>query len=140
MAFCVLVLGDRDFRDYARLRDALDAALVNRLPHVEIITAGGPGAAALAASYAAARGLPVLAITADFVRFHHQAIERQNAKLVELADAVIAFGEAFSRDTDELLARLRAKGVRVVIVGTARAGKPPPEPPAEKPRYGMLPD
>ena len=37
---------------YARLRDALDAALANRLPDVQIVTAGGPGVPALAASYA----------------------------------------------------------------------------------------
>ncbi len=136
MVFRVLVTGDRDFRDYTRLRDALDAALVNRLPHVEILTAGGPGAAALAASYAVARGLPVLPVVADFVRFPHQALERQVAKLDELADAVIAFG----CDTEELLARLKAKGVRVMIVRKTQPEKPPPEPHEEKPRYTQLPD
>ncbi len=76
----------------------------------------------------------------DFTRFPHDAIERQNAKLVELADATVAFGDALSRDIDELLARLQAKGVRVVVVATSRPRKPPPEPPEEKPRYMMLPD
>ncbi len=48
MVFRVLVAGGRGWVDYVRLRDS---ALVNRLPHVEIITAGGPGISALAASY-----------------------------------------------------------------------------------------
>ncbi len=43
MVFRVLIFGDRDFRGYAWLRDTLDSALVNRLPDVEIVTAGGPG-------------------------------------------------------------------------------------------------
>ncbi len=38
MVFRVLILSDRDFRDYPRLRDTLDSALVNRLPEVEILT------------------------------------------------------------------------------------------------------
>ncbi len=57
MVFRVLVAGGREKVDYVRLRDALDAALVNRLPHVEIITPGGPGVPALAASYARSHGL-----------------------------------------------------------------------------------
>ncbi len=37
MAFRVLILRGREFRDYA-----LDSALVNRRPKVEILPAGGP--------------------------------------------------------------------------------------------------
>jgi hypothetical protein len=43
MAFRVLVAGGRDPVDYVRLRDALDKLLANRMPEVEIFTAGGPG-------------------------------------------------------------------------------------------------
>ena len=52
MVFRILIIGGRKRFDYARLRDALDVLLVNRLPDVEIITAGGPGVPALAACYA----------------------------------------------------------------------------------------
>ena len=39
----MLVIGGRAGCDYAHLRDTLDAALANRLPNVELVTAGGPG-------------------------------------------------------------------------------------------------
>ena len=39
----VLVIGGPLFRDYARLRATLDAALTNRLPDVVILTPGGSG-------------------------------------------------------------------------------------------------
>lgn len=48
MAFRVLIVGGRSWVSYARLRKALDAALVNRLPEVEVVTLGGPSAPALA--------------------------------------------------------------------------------------------
>src|SRR4051794_9628161 len=41
-AFRVLVIGGRHFTNYPALRAALDALLVNRLPDVELLTAGGP--------------------------------------------------------------------------------------------------
>jgi hypothetical protein len=38
--------------DYVHLRDALDKQLANRMPEVQILTAGGSGVPTLAASYA----------------------------------------------------------------------------------------
>jgi hypothetical protein len=41
MSFRVLIAGGRHFTNYPALRAALDALLVNRLPDVELLTAGG---------------------------------------------------------------------------------------------------
>ncbi|MCE9566538.1 MAG: DUF2493 domain-containing protein [Planctomycetes bacterium] len=65
MTFRVLIIGGRQRFEYARLRDALDMLLANRLPDVEILTAGGPGVPALAACYARSRSLPFVAIPID---------------------------------------------------------------------------
>src|SRR5262245_13313099 len=54
--FRLLVLGN-PLVEYSHLRDVLNRALVNRMPDVELVTAGGPGLPALVASYAHARGL-----------------------------------------------------------------------------------
>jgi hypothetical protein len=48
LAFRVLVTGGRDPVDYVHLRDALDKLLANRLPEVQILTAGDPGVPRLA--------------------------------------------------------------------------------------------
>jgi hypothetical protein len=55
MGFRVLVAGGRGFTDYHTLRAALDALLANRLPGVELRTAGGPGVPMPAAGYAAGK-------------------------------------------------------------------------------------
>jgi hypothetical protein len=76
-AFRVLVAGGRHFTDYALLRATLDKLLAKRLPDVELLTAGGPGVPMLAASYAAARGLSVVAVELTHQRFHQTARRRQ---------------------------------------------------------------
>jgi YspA, cpYpsA-related SLOG family len=89
MPFRVLVIGGRKPIPSAWLRDTLDGALVKRLPDVEIFTAGGRGIPALAASYATARGLPLVAMVPDFIEYPGNAIERRDELLVSLADAVV---------------------------------------------------
>ncbi len=63
----------------------------------------------------------------------------RTAKLVELADAVVVVEGGGS---DELVARLKAKGVRVLVISKEEPrGKPTLEVQKEKPRpYGMPPD
>jgi hypothetical protein len=55
--FRVIVTGVRQFRNYARLRAVLDAALARRLPDVVILSGCGSGTHALATSYAVERDL-----------------------------------------------------------------------------------
>ena len=69
---------------------SLDEALAVCLPDVEILTAGGPGVPALAASYARSRGLPVTVTPADFTKHPRDAAEYQLAELLAPADAVVA--------------------------------------------------
>ena len=89
MSFRVLIVGGRHFTNYPALRAALDALLVNRLPDVELLTAGGRGVPMLAASYAAANGLELVTRVADCVRFPVDAEERCDAFLVAEADAAV---------------------------------------------------
>ena len=65
MSFRVLIAGGRHFTNDPALRAALDALLVNRLPDVVLVTAGGRGVPMLAASYAA-NGLEFVTRVADF--------------------------------------------------------------------------
>jgi hypothetical protein len=115
MAFRVLVAGGRDWVDYVRLRDALDKALVNRLPEVEILTAGGPGVPALAASYARSRGLKVVVVTPDFNKHRTDAVERCASELIALADAIVLVGE----DNTELRVKAWVKRIPVRVVSAS---------------------
>src|SRR5262245_60963452 len=122
MSFRVLVIGGRRFCDNARLRDALDRALVNRLPDVELLTAGGPGVAALAASYARTRGLTLTVLTTDYIRYPGDAREHRDGQLVALADAAVVVWEDGHGDVWELLGGARAKRIPLVILGAPARG------------------
>jgi hypothetical protein len=140
--FRVLVAGPRGFTDYPALRAALDALLVNRLPDVELLTAGGRGVPMLAASYASARGLTVAARIADFARFPVGAAERRDAFLVSEADAAVVVWADRDPDVNRVLELVRRRGVPVHVLGgpvrKPKVGrKSEPEPPR---REGMLPD
>ena len=106
------------------------------------MTAGGPGLPALAASYARSRGLVLLAVIPDHVRYPGCAKEKRDGRLAELADAVVVAGEVADEPTRRLVARLRAKGVRVLVVGYARGepAAPAHEERESPPRYTRPPD
>jgi hypothetical protein len=75
----VLIAGPRQFTNYPALRAALDVLLKNRLPDVVLLTAGRRGVPMLAASYATANGLELVARVPDFKRFPVDAEERRDA-------------------------------------------------------------
>ena len=118
MAFRVLIIGGRAV-DFGHLRDTLDRLLVNRLPDVELVTAGGPGIPALVASYAASRGLSHLPLPIDHAKHPGDAEEQRADRLIEVADAALVVWEEVE-PVREMVARLRAKGVPVVVIGPER--------------------
>jgi hypothetical protein len=117
MAFRVLIAGPRHFTDYLTLRATLDALLANRLPDVELLTAGGPGVAMLAASYAKERGLVVRALVPDFRRFPVDAEERRDTFLVSEADAALVVWDRRTPGLRHMLASIERKGISVHVVG-----------------------
>lgn len=116
MAFHVLIAGGRHFSDYPRLRAALDALLANRLPDVQFLTGGGPGVPMLAASYAAANGLAVDALTPDFIRFPVDAVERRDGFLVSEADAVVVVWDGRDPAIARVLKLAERKGIPVHVL------------------------
>jgi hypothetical protein len=77
----------------------------------------------------------------DRNRYPGCADEKRDERLVELADAVVVAGEVSDEPTRQLVARLRAKGVPVRVVGPIRgAPAKPRSEEAEPHRYTRLPD
>jgi hypothetical protein len=97
--------------DYAHLRDALDTLLAKRLPDVDIITAGGPGVPALAASYPRSRGPELVTVTPDYRKHPRDEAERQLVDLVAPAKAAVVVWEEGNPQAGNLLALARAKGI-----------------------------
>jgi hypothetical protein len=125
MAFHVLVVGGWGWFDYPRLRDVLDSALVKRLPDVQVLTVGGRGVPALAASYSCSRGLSLQTVTLDYGKYPGDAEERRIARLVELADAAVVVWDEWNPNVRELVSRLHTKGVRLVLLSAREQATEP---------------
>lgn len=129
MAFRILIIGGPQRVEYARLRAALDQLLANRLPDVEVLTAGGPGVPALASCYAAERGLALVTVPIDVSRRNDtEAAEYRAVKLAGLADAAVLVGDPVP--CRKLLDAVAARKLRVALVSLRVAEvKPEQEPP-----------
>src|SRR5437868_3945074 len=114
--FRVIVTGVRHFRDYARLRDALDHLLRHRLPDVVILSRCGRGADAPATSYALERNLSLVPypLNLERDRTDELAAERRKAALVADVDAAVV-RDRVERDLADLLGRCRRKGIPVRV-------------------------
>jgi len=105
----------------------LDVRLANRLPDVEILTAGGPGVPALAACYASLRKLTLTDIPADHDKHPGNTVEQRDERLVEFAHAAVLVGSP--HEVRGLLDRMLAKLLRLEVMATAER-RTPSEPPA----------
>src|SRR4051812_39932622 len=124
MPFRVAIAGGRGFTNYPLLRATLDALLANRLPDVEILTTGGAGVPMLAASYATERGLPVTAMVPEFGPFPEAAaVDRRDAELVSLADAVVVVPDGRSVSVRRIRELAGRCGKPLHVVGEQRAVK-----------------
>lgn len=95
----VIVAGGRNFTDYTLMEKNLDAALVNRLPHVVIIHGDCKGADRLSEIYAKARGLQYERVPAEWDKYGDSAGPKRNEEMArdKQADACVVFWDGKSR-------------------------------------------
>lgn len=119
--FRVLVCGGRDYDDQA----AVDRVLSKLTPPPKLLIHGGAtGADALAASWAADRGIEVVVCPADWVRHGRAAGPVRNQAMLDdlCPDLVVAFPGG--RGTADMVRRARAAGVPVLEVDDSAAESP----------------
>jgi len=95
----VAVIGSRNFNDYQKMKDTLDAIEIT-----ELVTSGAKGADTLAEQYACERGLPFriflpLHKRDPQVKYHVKWFFERNKELVNYADYVVAFWDGSSKGT-----------------------------------------
>lgn len=87
----VIVCGGRDFADQDAAYEALDR-LHKARPITMVVHGGAKGADALAASWAASRGIPAQAFPADWKRHGRGAGPKRNQQMADAgADLCVAF-------------------------------------------------
>lgn len=101
MEFNVIICGSRDYDNYEKLKDACDFYLSRKIQSGEkvvIISGGARGADSLGEKYAKERGLEVKIFPADWEKYGKRAGIIRNKKMAEIANACIAFPNAYSEN------------------------------------------
>lgn len=116
--FRLIVAGSRDFNNYELLKQKCDCLLSRKQQTHSIIIVSGTarGADRLGERYASERGYRVERFPADWQHDGKAAGFIRNARMAEVADALIAFWDGRSHGTEHMidLARKHELQVRVV--------------------------
>lgn len=125
----LIVAGTRTVRDPRVVERAIAEALASwglPLSAVEEIVSGGArGVDRLGEQFAARRGVRVRVFEADWQGRGIAAGPLRNAKMAEHADALVAVWDGASRGTADMIAKARARGLRVHVHPIAATAPPP---------------
>lgn len=113
----VIIAGCRDFTDYELLREKCDYHLQNlRLEDIVIVSGHASGADSLGERYAQDRGFQLETYPADWQAHGRAAGPIRNAKMANVAHALIAFWDGKSRGTKNMIETARKYNLKVAVV------------------------
>lgn len=113
----VIIAGCRDFTDYELLREKCDYHLQNlRLEDIVIVSGHASGADSLGERYAQERGFQLETYPADWQAHGRAAGPIRNAKMANVAHALIAFWDGKSRGTKNMIETARKYNLKVAVV------------------------
>jgi len=117
--FRVIVAGSRDFDDYDLLKRKLDIFLLGRdRAGITILSGAARGADKLGERYANEHGYSIMRFPADWRSYGKAAGPIRNADMVSIAHALVAFWDGESRGTADVIAKARAKDLKVHVINT----------------------
>ena len=112
-----IIAGCRDFTDYELLREKCDYHLQNlRLEDIVIVSGHASGADSLGERYAQERGFQLETYPADWQAHGRAAGPIRNAKMANVAHALIAFWDGKSRGTKNMIETARKYNLKVAVV------------------------
>ena len=113
----VIIAGCRDFTDYELLREKCDYHLQNlRLEDIVIVSGHASGADSLGERYAQERGFQLETYPADWQAHGRAAGPIRDAKMANVAHALIAFWDGKSRGTKNMIETARKYNLKVAVV------------------------
>lgn len=113
----VIIAGCRDLTDYELLREKCDYHLQNlRLEDIVIVSGHASGADSLGERYAQERGFQLETYPADWQAHGRAAGPIRNAKMANVAHALIAFWDGKSRGTKNMIETARKYNLKVAVV------------------------
>ena len=100
--FKVIVVGGRDFADYALLQSTLQH-LLSKKTEVEIVSGVARGADSLAIQFAYQHNIPVKKFPTNWNLHGKSAGYKRNIQMAEYADACVCFWDRKSKGTADMI-------------------------------------
>ena len=113
--FRVVVAGTRQFDDYKRLSYELDKFLKDK-ENVTIVSGTARGADRMGEQYAAEHGIKLERFPAEWGIYHKGAGPIRNMKMVQSADAVVAFWDKESSGTKNIIDCARQEHIPCIVI------------------------
>ena len=114
--FRLIIAGGRDFDNYPALRKKLDYLLKSVYDDIQIVCGKARGADQLGERYAKEKGYKIRYFPADWDGDGRSAGFIRNAKMVENADALVAFWDGKSKGTEHMIKTANEKKLDVRVV------------------------
>lgn len=116
--FHLVIAGSREFRDYDRLEQEVDAYLrqVAGEKLVTILSGTADGADRMGEQYAARKGLNIQRFPADWAHFGRAAAVKRNAEMAQAADAAIVFWDGKSAGAGNMIQCAKSAQIPCKIV------------------------
>jgi hypothetical protein len=111
-AMKVIIMGMRDFHDYAAVVEAIAAS---GFKITEVVSGCAPGVDALGERWAAENRLPVKQFPANWLKHRKAAGPIRNAQMAKYADALIAIWDGKSRGTGNMIKQAKEHFLRVHV-------------------------
>lgn len=113
--FKVIVAGGRDFRDYDKVRDTLDA-LLREKSNVEIVSGGASGADYFGERYAKERQIRCSIFPAKWNKYGKKAGVYRNTEMSNYANALVAFWNGSSIGTKDMIDKAKSKKLETRVI------------------------
>jgi hypothetical protein len=113
----IIVCGGRDFKDYERVKTALDYYLQNMdKSKLEIVHGDYLGVDLLAKRYAIESGYVQTPFPADWKQYGNKGGPIRNSAMAQYGEVCIAFWDGKSRGTADMIKKACAKRLKIKIV------------------------
>ncbi len=112
----LIVAGTRTFNDYDLLKSTLDHLLSNTTGEIIIVSGGAKGADLLGERYGQEEGYTVKRYKANWDRHGKMAGPIRNEDMAQNADSLVAFWDATSPGTLNMIQVARRHGLKIRVV------------------------
>lgn len=116
------IIGSRDFKDYLKAKEVIDAFQEKYQLDFHIISGGAQGADTIAQKYAKEKGLPITIYYPNYNKYGKTAPFVRNRSIIISSDFVLAFWDFESNGTRQALQEAEELNKKIIVYNYLTGG------------------